>query len=312
MSEKDENALPWTSQPCEYEPWRNRSPRTSRTLYYRERVKELTAAMTIWNILEIILTVFGLFALICYIFRPELLLSLEISPGPHCKTFETKASPVQKQIQSILPSSIEGETTPSYLPTDFLSPNEADDLCSKHRMLRWTDHSKPRKVYEIFHIDSNDPEYLNKLHVHIAQRYSDVDYFILASTQDSLRVKIGSDRMNTLSGKLWPYREKIITHVIQPATNAKGPIIPSQPCHLKVESTASVDCERKSMEGDTINIHYKATLGDGTFIGSTYERKYLGFPISYTIGTGSLAGYELHSYLFLWNRGNCTCEYYAF
>ncbi len=52
---------------------------------------------------------------------------------------------------------------------------------------------------------------------------------------------------------------------------------------LKIEVTREVECDRRTKEGDSINVHYKGTLTDGTMFDSSYNR---GQPISFIVGAG--------------------------
>ncbi|XP_071834118.1 uncharacterized protein [Apostichopus japonicus] len=52
---------------------------------------------------------------------------------------------------------------------------------------------------------------------------------------------------------------------------------------LKIEVTKSVDCTRKTKNGDTISMHYKGMLTDGTKFDSSYDR---GDPLTFKLGTG--------------------------
>lgn len=53
---------------------------------------------------------------------------------------------------------------------------------------------------------------------------------------------------------------------------------------LKIEVTKTVeDCKRKTKNGDTISMHYKGTLEDGSKFDSSYDR---GQPLTFKLGTG--------------------------
>lgn len=69
---------------------------------------------------------------------------------------------------------------------------------------------------------------------------------------------------------------------------------------LKIDITKSVQCDRKTQNGDTIFVHYRGTLLDGTQFDSSYDR---GKPFSFTLGT--------HSVIKGWDvglLGMCTWE----
>jgi FKBP-type peptidyl-prolyl cis-trans isomerase len=50
---------------------------------------------------------------------------------------------------------------------------------------------------------------------------------------------------------------------------------------LQIEVTKEVHCTRKSVNGDTISVHYKGTLVDGTEFDESYNR---GRPFKFTLG----------------------------
>jgi len=51
---------------------------------------------------------------------------------------------------------------------------------------------------------------------------------------------------------------------------------------LQIEVTKAVDCTRKTENGDTISVHYRGTLQDGTVFDESYKR---GSPFKFTLGT---------------------------
>ncbi|KAF2476676.1 uncharacterized protein BDR25DRAFT_277969 [Lindgomyces ingoldianus] len=56
--------------------------------------------------------------------------------------------------------------------------------------------------------------------------------------------------------------------------------------HLKTEVTVPAECSRKTIAGDTINVHYRGTLEtDGTEFDASYNR---GQPLSFTVGKGQV------------------------
>ena len=60
---------------------------------------------------------------------------------------------------------------------------------------------------------------------------------------------------------------------------------------LKIEFTKSVQCDRKTQNGDKIFVHYRGTLVDGTEFDNSYDR---GSPLSFTLGKGMvIRGWEL-------------------
>lgn len=52
---------------------------------------------------------------------------------------------------------------------------------------------------------------------------------------------------------------------------------------LKIDVTEKVECERKTKEGDSISVHYKGSLTDGTVFDSSHNR---GQPITFVLGAG--------------------------
>ncbi|ORY01293.1 hypothetical protein BCR34DRAFT_99672 [Clohesyomyces aquaticus] len=55
---------------------------------------------------------------------------------------------------------------------------------------------------------------------------------------------------------------------------------------LKTEVTVPVECTRKTVAGDSINVHYRGTLeSDGTEFDASYNR---GQPLSFTVGQGQV------------------------
>jgi len=54
---------------------------------------------------------------------------------------------------------------------------------------------------------------------------------------------------------------------------------------LDIEVTHAVECERKAKVGDSIEVHYKGTLLDGTKFDSSYDRN---SPLPLTLGTGQV------------------------
>ena len=60
---------------------------------------------------------------------------------------------------------------------------------------------------------------------------------------------------------------------------------------LKIEITKSVQCDRKTQNGDKIFVHYRGTLVDGTEFDSSYDR---GNPLPFTLGQGMvIRGWDL-------------------
>lgn len=55
--------------------------------------------------------------------------------------------------------------------------------------------------------------------------------------------------------------------------------------HLKTEVTIPVECSRKTVAGDKIEVHYRGTLEDGTEFDASYNR---GQPLSFTVGQGQV------------------------
>lgn len=54
---------------------------------------------------------------------------------------------------------------------------------------------------------------------------------------------------------------------------------------LQVDVTHGVGCGRKSSVGDTVSMHYKGTLRDGSTFDSSYSRDE---PFSFTLGSGEV------------------------
>ncbi|KAF2260420.1 hypothetical protein CC78DRAFT_501655 [Lojkania enalia] len=55
---------------------------------------------------------------------------------------------------------------------------------------------------------------------------------------------------------------------------------------LKTEVTEPVECSRKTVAGDKINVHYRGTLeSDGSEFDASYNR---GQPLSFTVGQGQV------------------------
>lgn len=55
---------------------------------------------------------------------------------------------------------------------------------------------------------------------------------------------------------------------------------------LNIEVTHSVECDRKTQEGDEISMHYKGTLGgSGKKFDASYDR---GQPLKFTLGAGQV------------------------
>jgi FK506-binding protein 2 len=56
--------------------------------------------------------------------------------------------------------------------------------------------------------------------------------------------------------------------------------------HLKTEVVVSVECSRKTVAGDKINVHYRGTLeSDGSEFDASYNR---GQPLSFAVGQGQV------------------------
>jgi FK506-binding protein 2 len=56
--------------------------------------------------------------------------------------------------------------------------------------------------------------------------------------------------------------------------------------HLKSEVTVPAECNRKTIAGDKINVHYRGTLeSDGSEFDASYNR---GQPLSFTVGQGQV------------------------
>lgn len=56
------------------------------------------------------------------------------------------------------------------------------------------------------------------------------------------------------------------------------------PTDLKIDVTHSVECNRKTANGDTVKMHYRGTLAaDGKQFDASYDR---GTPLSFKLGTG--------------------------
>jgi FK506-binding protein 2 len=62
---------------------------------------------------------------------------------------------------------------------------------------------------------------------------------------------------------------------------------------LKIDVTHKVECERKTKEGDFIDVHYKGTLTDGTKFDSSFDRNQ---PISFALGTGRVIKGSVYLY----------------
>ena len=54
---------------------------------------------------------------------------------------------------------------------------------------------------------------------------------------------------------------------------------------LHIEVTHRAECERRSRNGDTLEMHYKGSLKDGSVFDSSYERHE---PFSFTLGRGEV------------------------
>ncbi|OCK82509.1 hypothetical protein K432DRAFT_380330 [Lepidopterella palustris CBS 459.81] len=55
---------------------------------------------------------------------------------------------------------------------------------------------------------------------------------------------------------------------------------------LDIEVTTPATCERKTVAGDTINVHYRGTLeSDGSEFDASYNR---GQPLTFTVGKGQV------------------------
>ena len=52
---------------------------------------------------------------------------------------------------------------------------------------------------------------------------------------------------------------------------------------LDIDVTHPVECKRKSKAGDSVSVHYKGTLTDGTKFDASYDR---GQPLSFQVGKG--------------------------
>ncbi|EOD51374.1 Fkbp-type peptidyl-prolyl [Neofusicoccum parvum] len=53
---------------------------------------------------------------------------------------------------------------------------------------------------------------------------------------------------------------------------------------IDIEVTHKVDCDRKTVSGDKVDVHYRGTLeADGTEFDASYNR---GQPLSFTVGRG--------------------------
>ncbi|OAL56517.1 hypothetical protein IQ07DRAFT_581837 [Pyrenochaeta sp. DS3sAY3a] len=74
-----------------------------------------------------------------------------------------------------------------------------------------------------------------------------------------------------------------ITILFALATAAVADIINNE--HLKTEILVSVACSRKTRAGDSIDVHYRGTLTDGSEFDASYNR---GQPLSFTVGQGQV------------------------
>lgn len=55
---------------------------------------------------------------------------------------------------------------------------------------------------------------------------------------------------------------------------------------LKIDVTNEVKCERKTVRGDKVDVHYRGTLQkDGSEFDASYKR---GTPLSFVVGKGSV------------------------
>ncbi|KAK8229942.1 hypothetical protein BKA81DRAFT_285980, partial [Phyllosticta paracitricarpa] len=52
---------------------------------------------------------------------------------------------------------------------------------------------------------------------------------------------------------------------------------------LNIEVTHEVECKRKTVVGDEVDVHYRGTLEDGTEFDASYNR---GQPLSFPVGSG--------------------------
>lgn len=60
----------------------------------------------------------------------------------------------------------------------------------------------------------------------------------------------------------------------------------TQAQHLKTEVIVPVECSRKTVAGDKINVHYRGTLeSDGSEFDASYNR---GQPLSFAVGQGQV------------------------
>ncbi|PGH07936.1 hypothetical protein AJ79_06144 [Helicocarpus griseus UAMH5409] len=58
------------------------------------------------------------------------------------------------------------------------------------------------------------------------------------------------------------------------------------PNGLIIEKTKTVDCDRRTTAGDTVEMHYRGTLqSDGTKFDASYDR---GQPLTFTVGKGQV------------------------
>ncbi|KAH9868658.1 hypothetical protein J1614_007730, partial [Plenodomus biglobosus] len=55
--------------------------------------------------------------------------------------------------------------------------------------------------------------------------------------------------------------------------------------HLKTEIVTGAECSRPTKAGDTIKVHYRGTLTDGTEFDASYNR---GDPLEFTVGQGQV------------------------
>ncbi|KAK2803548.1 Peptidyl-prolyl cis-trans isomerase fpr2 [Emmonsiellopsis sp. PD_5] len=58
------------------------------------------------------------------------------------------------------------------------------------------------------------------------------------------------------------------------------------PAGLQIEKTHPVECERRTVAGDVIDVHYRGTLAsDGSEFDASYNR---GQPLTFTVGKGQV------------------------